>query len=136
MGFALLLLPTSTRPKLMLLADSVTGVTPVPVKVAVCGVLAPSSLTLSKAVRVPRPLGVKVTLMAQVPPGARLLPQLLVVCLKSPLLLPLSVMLVMLSVTLWLLMRVMMCGALVEPNICPPKFGIPGERVVLPQRDT
>jgi hypothetical protein len=52
--------------------------TPVPLKVSVCGLPAALSATLRAPVRVPLAVGVKGTLMVQLFPAARLVPQLFV----------------------------------------------------------
>ena len=70
--------------------------TPVPVRLAVWGLPAALSLTVSVAARVPVAVGVKVTLIVQFAPAARLVPQLLV-WPKSPLLVPVMVMPLMLN---------------------------------------
>src|SRR5512146_122532 len=56
---------------------------PVPVRLAVCGLVAALSLTVRVPFRVPPSVGVKVTLMERVVPAASMLPQLLL-CPKSP----------------------------------------------------
>ena len=60
---------------------------PMPVRFAVWGLLVALSLTSSVALRVPVAVGVKVTLIVQVAPAARVDPQLFI-CAKSPLLVP------------------------------------------------
>ena len=73
--------------------------TPVPLRLAVWGLPAALSLTVRVAVRVPVAVGVNVTLIVQLPPAATLEPQLLV-CAKSPLLVPVMAMLVIDSAAL------------------------------------
>ena len=73
--------------------------TPVPLRLAVWGLPAALSLTVSVAVRVPVAVGVNVTLIVQLPPASTLEPQLLVWA-KSPLLVPVMVMPLMLSAVL------------------------------------
>ena len=73
--------------------------TPVPLRLAVWGLPAALSLTVRVAVRVPVAVGVNVTLIVQLPPAATLDPQLLVWA-KSPLLVPVMVMPLMLSAVL------------------------------------
>jgi hypothetical protein len=70
---------------------------------------------LTEAVRVPVAVGVKVTLMMQLPAGATLDPQLLV-CAKSPGFVPVRLMLVMLSAVASVLASVTACAALVVPT--------------------
>ena len=88
------------------------GAVPVPVRLAVCGLLVALSVTVNVPLRVPVAVGVKVTLIVQLVPPATLVPQLFV-CPKSPLLPPVNVMLVMLSAVLWELVSVTACAALV-----------------------
>ena len=107
---AVLLVPTGTLPKLREVGETLTMV-PLPDSATVCGLVLALSLTLSVPLRVPIAVGVKVTLMVHLAPPARLLPQLLV-CEKSPLV----VMLVMLSETVPVLVRVTGLEALVVPR--------------------
>jgi len=134
-GLAVALLPTSTLPKPILLVDSVTEAMPVPVRLAVCGLLELSSFTLRVAMRVPSPPGVKVTLIAQVAPGSTPPAQVLV-CEKSEELVPVNVTLPIFRVTLWLLISVTTCGPLATPTTCPLKARLPGESVGVPQPGT
>ena len=78
---------------------------PVPVRVAACGLPLALSVTLKVAVLVPLAVGVKVTLIVHWAPVATEVPQLLL-CPKSPLLVPVMAMLLMLSVAVPLLERV------------------------------
>jgi hypothetical protein len=71
--FAVLVLPTTTVPKLKLLAERVTGATPVPVSAVVCGLLLASSLTVSVAVALPNAEGVNVTPILQLFPAPSVL---------------------------------------------------------------
>src|SRR5437588_244022 len=73
--------------------------TPVPVTLAVCGLLLALSATVNVALRAPVAVGVNVTSIEQLAPAARLAPQLFV-CAKSPLLVPVKAMLVMLRAEL------------------------------------
>ena len=92
-----LVVPIRTLPKFRLEVDKVTiGAAPVPVSPAVCGLFVALSVTASDAVRLPVAVGVKVTLMVQLAPAARLVPQLFV-WPKSPLLAPVTAILVILS---------------------------------------
>ena len=81
------------------------GAIPVPVRLAVCGLFVALSVTVRVPVRVPPAVGVNVTLMVQVSPAATLAPQLFV-CPKSPLLVPVNVMLVSVNAVLWALVSV------------------------------
>ena len=88
---------------------------PVPVRLAVCGLFVALSVTVKVPVRVPVAVGVKVTLMVQVAPAATLVPQLLV-CPKSPLLVPVNVTLLMFNTTPLVFENVIACAALVVPT--------------------
>lgn len=91
---------TATLPKFRLVGDNAAEATsPVPVRAAVWGLPEALSLTESVALRVPPAVGVKVTLIVQLPPAATDEPQLLV-WEKSPLFVPVTEMLVMLSAVL------------------------------------
>jgi len=59
----------------------------VPVKLAVCGLPGALSVMVTEAERDPKAVGVKVTVIVQLPLAATGLPQLLV-CAKSPALVP------------------------------------------------
>ena len=70
-----------------------------PDSLAVWGLLLALSVTVNMALRVPIAVGVNVTSIEQLAPAARLAPQLFV-CAKSPTLLPVKAMLVILSAEL------------------------------------
>ena len=98
-------------PKLRLVGVKLTagaGVTPVPLSATVCGLPLALSLMLTLALRVPVAVGVKVTLMVQEAPAASVLEPLgqVLVWAKSPLLVPLSPMLLMVRAALPLLVSV------------------------------
>jgi hypothetical protein len=103
----------------------------VPVTLAVCGVLLALSVTVKVALRVPTAVGVNVTSIEQLAPAARLAPQLFV-CAKSPLLVPVKAMLVMLigelvpfsSATAW--------APLVELTVWPANVSEEGDRLTEP----
>ena len=115
--------PTVWLPKFRLVglsdAEGPTA-TPVPVKLAVCGLPGALSVTVIVPVRVPATVGVKVTLMLQFEPAAREVPQVLV-CAKSPLL----AMLVIDKLAVPVLLNVIFCAALVVPT-----FWLPNVRLV------
>lgn len=101
--------PTLVLAKFKLVADRLTaGAVPVPVKGRLWGLPGALSLTLTDAVRVPVAVGVKVTLIVQVPPVARVegLMGQLVVCAKSPLFAPVTEMPVMVNAAVPLLVSV------------------------------
>ncbi len=94
----------------------VAGAVPVPVRVTDCGLSEALSVMLRVPVRVPEAVGVKVTLMLQLAPAATELPQVLV-CVKSPLFVPVTAMLVRLSEALPVFESVTDCAALVVPTV-------------------
>lgn len=81
------------------------GPLPVPVRLMLCGLLLALSVRVMVAERVPVTAGVKVTPTEQLPPTATGVPQVLV-CAKSPGLVPPSTNALMLSVTLPVLLTV------------------------------
>ncbi len=91
------LVPTGSLAKVILVGDNdATGAMPVPMSGTVCGLPEALSLTVTLAVRMPDAVGAKIVLMEQDAPAATDAPQLLV-CEKSPGLVPPSVMLLMVS---------------------------------------
>src|SRR5271169_4401017 len=80
--------------KLPALRDAIGTPTPVPDRVNVCGDPAALSVMVTDALRAPAAVGVNVTEMLQFPPAATLTPHVLV-CPKSPALVPVTAMLVM-----------------------------------------
>ena len=68
--------------------------------------------------------------MAQLALAARVVGELgqLLVCTKSPLFAPVTVMPVMVSAWLPVLVKVTVCGALVVPTFCAAKVRLPGEK--------
>lgn len=82
---------------------------------AICGLLLALSETLSEAVRVPKFVGEKFTLILHCPPGAGELGQLLV-CAKSVAFVPLIAMLLIVSVLLPVFFSCMPFAPLVVPT--------------------
>src|SRR5271169_5545270 len=78
---------------------------PVPVRVTVCGDPAALSVMVTDALRAPPTVGVNVTEMLQFPPATTLTPHVLV-CPKSPALVPVTAMLVIVRVPVPVLFRV------------------------------
>ena len=78
------------------------------------------SVIVKEAVRAPEAVGVKVTLIAQFVPAAKLVPQLFV-CEKSPALVPAIPIAPIDSVALPLFVSVSVCGLLVVPVFCTEK---------------
>lgn len=68
--FATLVVVTAWFPKAKLAGLTLTGTMPFPVSETVCGLLLALSVTVSVPVRVPVVVGLKVTLIEQVPPAA------------------------------------------------------------------
>jgi hypothetical protein len=91
------------------------GPLPVPVKFTVCGLLVALSVRVNVAVRVPGPVGVNVILMVQLPPAATELPQVFV-SEKSPGLVPVAWMPVMVKAVVPVLFRVMVWAPLGDPT--------------------
>jgi len=90
---------------------------PVPLRLKECGLPAALSVIVTAAVRVPAAVGLKVTLIVQLPllPATEL-PQLLL-CAKSPLFAPVTPRLVMVKAPLPVLVSVTDCAALVVFNV-------------------
>jgi hypothetical protein len=78
-----LVVPSATVPNERLVGETVTALVPVPLRLTVCGVPAPLSLTVRVPALVPPTVGVKLTEIEQLFPAARLAPQLLLSA-KSP----------------------------------------------------
>ena len=72
-----LTVPTAWLPKVRLVGFRETWV-PTPVRASVCGLPPSLSVTVTEPKRVPVTVGVNTALIVQLPPGARLDPQLLV----------------------------------------------------------
>jgi hypothetical protein len=104
--------------------------TPVPARFTACGLLPALSLKESVAVRLPIAAGVKVTLMAQVLPGATRAPvQVSTLLPKSPAFAPVSPTLVMVRLAVPLLVTVSVCAALVAATTRLPKSRLAAEGV-------
>src|SRR6266404_6166205 len=89
---------------------------PLPVKLTVWGALSASSEILREAVRVPKPVGEKFTLILHCAPGASELGQLLV-CAKSVAFVPLIAMLLIVSVLLPVFFSCTPFAPLVVPTV-------------------
>jgi hypothetical protein len=101
--------PGMTTPKLIDVGDREAkgaGAAPVPVKAAVCGLPAALSVIDTEAVRVPAAVGLNVTLMEHLAPAVTEAPQVFVSA-KSPLLVPVIAMALMVKVVLPELVKVM-----------------------------
>jgi hypothetical protein len=100
---------------------------PVPLSVAVCGLLASLSATLSVAVTAPAAVGVNVTLMVQVLPTARVVPQA-EVWAKDDAPAPVMLTAMLLTVVVLLFFSVTVCALLVVLMAWLPKLTVAGER--------
>jgi len=77
------------------LGDTVAvGLTPVPLNATDCGLVGSESTKVTAALRTPTAVGRNLTLMVQIRPARRLVPQVLLLNVKSPGFAPVSVMLV------------------------------------------
>src|SRR2546425_227538 len=118
----MLVVPTSCLLKVRAVGERVRGgVTPVPVRLTFCGLLVAASVIVSVAVRVPDAVGEKVMLKLQFELAARLEPHVLV-CEKSPGLLPVNTTPLIATAMLELLLRVTVWAALALPRLTLPKF--------------
>lgn len=88
------------------------------------------SVTLSAAVRVPLAVGLNVTLMLQLAPAAKELPQLWV-CAKSPALVRAIPMAVMVKLVVPVFLSVTVLAALVVPIACVEKLRLVGDKAAL-----
>jgi hypothetical protein len=120
--------PTFWLPKLRLVCEKLTmGATPVPVSETLSGLSLALSVTVSDAVTVPGDEGVNVTLMAQLAPAARAVPQLFV-CEKLP---TVVAMLEMVSAALPVLLRVTCWAELAVPTFWFPKLRLGCEKLTM-----
>ena len=124
---AILVLPTFWFVNVMLLVDKLAvGLTPVPDKFTICGLPLPLSAIVSVPVRLPVAVGENVTLIAQLAPTTKLLPQVLV-STKSPLAVTLATAMSEAPV----FVNVTDCGALVLPTSWPLKVSALAERLAM-----
>jgi hypothetical protein len=93
----------------------VVAFTPVPLRPTVCGLPGALSVTATTAVSFPSIEGVKVTVIAQLAPGRRDVPQVLV-SVKSVLFAPVMLRALILKLALPVLVSVTPCGVLVLPT--------------------
>jgi len=103
---------------------------PVPTRLTVWGLPVALSVMVNEAVRVPLAVGLKVTLMAQLPLAATELPQLLVWA-KSPAFVPVMAMLVRLKEAPPVLVRVTVSAALTVPTAWLAKLRLAAERLTV-----
>lgn len=102
---------------------------PDPVNEINCGLIAAESVSEMLPVRVPDEVGVKVTWMAQVPPFAATVAQLLV-CAKSPV----AWMLAIVRAPLPVLVTVMVCALLFVPTVRDAKLRLEALKLAVPAR--
>ena len=102
---------------------AVAAAVPVPLRLTVCGLEVSPSVMVKVPVRLATEPGVKVTLMIQLAPALRLVPQVLV---SAKLLL--AAMLVMVSAVVPMLLRVTVCAGLVVLICWFPKLKLPVDR--------
>lgn len=112
-----LVVPTFWLPKLRLLGLKVTagaGVVPVPLRVTDCGLFGALSLIVTLALRAPLAPGVKVTLIVQLLPAVNVLGLIghVLVCAKSPALVPATLIVVIVRSAVPLLVSVTICAGL------------------------
>jgi hypothetical protein len=101
---------------------------PVPLRETICGLPGALSVMLSAAVRVPDAVGLNLTLMLQLAPAGSELPQVWV-CTKSPALVPVIAMLLMVKLAVPVLLSVTIFGALVVPINWAEKVRRVGDKV-------
>jgi len=119
-GCTALVVPRVWLLKIRLVAVRLTaGALPVPARFTVCGLNVALSVMATAAVRVPEAPGVKVTLIAQVPPAATERGERgqLLVSTKSPALVPATAKLVMLKGVFPSLVRMTAWAVLVVPTV-------------------
>jgi hypothetical protein len=112
-GWVPLAVPTGWLGKVTLAGVRLTvgpAAPPVPLRVTICGLPGALSEMLSVPLRVPLPVGIRITLIVQLLPAATLVPQLFV-CVKSPLTAKLEIV----TTPLPVLVRVMTCALLELP---------------------
>src|ERR1019366_2120303 len=112
-------------PKFNVLADNVTAVLPVPLRLTFCGLFEAVSVKVSVPEAAPVAVGVNVTPTAQLAAAARLVPQVLLEIAKGPLM-PTPE---MVRAVLWRLVSVTVTAALVLPTATVPRFNELAERV-------
>src|SRR5215471_1042894 len=108
--------------KVRLVGDTTAvGVTPVPVRETVCGLLGALSEIFRVALRFPVAKGVNVIEIVQLPPAGTEVPQVFV-CAKSVLFGPVMLSDVMDIAMLPVFDKVIFTGELVRSTVCSPKF--------------
>jgi hypothetical protein len=113
-----LALPRATTPKFNALADNVTGVPPVPLRLTFWGLFEALSVKVSVPLAAPAAVGVNVTPTAQLAPAGTGVPQVLPEIAKGPLIPTLEIV----RDVLWRLVSVTVTAALVLPTVTVPKL--------------
>lgn len=99
-----------------------------PLSETCCGLVGSEFVTRKVAVRVPPAVGVKVTLIVQLAPAAKVEPQV-VVRAKSPAFVPVKEVTIEVRLVVPMLLRVTTWAELVVPATWLPKVRLPGARV-------
>jgi hypothetical protein len=107
------------------------GWLPLPLSGTVCGLPGALSVTERLALRLPVALGLKLTEIEQLAPGARVEGESgqVFVCAKSPASAPVIPIELIVSAPLPELVRVTLCAELVVPTCCWPKLRLVGEKL-------
>ena len=125
------MVPVVWLPKLRLAGVRVTaGAMPLPLSATVCGDPGASSLTETLALRDPVALGLKLTEIEQLAPGARVEGESgqVFVCAKSPAFAPVTPIELIVSAPVPVFVRVTFWPELVVPTCCWPKPRLVGEK--------
>jgi len=127
--------PRPILPNIMLiglrLTDGAGGVTPVPESVVLFGLDKALDVTANDADLAPNAVGVKVTLTTQLPPAARVLPQVFVKMTKSPGLAPVKAILLIAIAAEPALSNVIVCAPTTLPTALLPKARLAGVRLTV-----
>lgn len=123
-----LVTPVATEPKFRVVGASL-AVVPVPLSGTSCGLPVALSVMLTSALRAPEAVGLKSTLTVQVAPVPNEVPQVVAVLAKSPLLVPVIAMVVMVNEALPVFFKVTVLTGVVIPMAAVPKAKLVGESV-------
>lgn len=123
-GRGLLDLPSATVPKFSETGEKVTGLTPVPFTRIFCGLLDALSEIVTVPDFVPSTVGENVTVILHFAPAAIEVPQVFTWLNGG-----LATMLIFVSATFWLLVRVTAGAVVLAPRVTFPKFRVVGDTV-------
>src|ERR1700704_6414186 len=70
-----LLVPSAIEPKLKVMGNIVTGTTPMPARLTICGLLLALSVIVTAAALAPTDVGTNVTVTLHIAPAAKVAPQ-------------------------------------------------------------